>query len=485
MQMNSGHQTSTGVLFQRRARLESRAHQLSGLFEAGAGAPRNSHRLAFVCLLLFTLLLYVRPNDLFPGIFGALPIAKFAMLGALLAYLVSKLARGESLTVWPLELKMLLVIVALAIGLLPAAVAPLETINVLTDQFLKVICVFILMINLLTTRRRLRALLGLLVVCGSVMGMDAVRRYLAGEFTLSNSRIEGYVGIFSDPNDLAAGLDILLPLAIVLALTTRRKPIRLLFFACAAVLGIGTLATFSRGGFLGLIVAGGLLVWKLSRGHRVRTVLITTLMLTVFLVAMPGNYRERLATIFNPEADKTTSAQERQKVLKNAAQVAARRFIVGVGMGNFTLYSIKDLKAHNSYLEILAELGVVGLVAYLILMLRPLRSLQRIEAASAHDSALPRSRDSREFYCLSVGLEGAILSYMVCSFFLSLEYFWHIYYPVACAIALRQIHAVEADVPMADASPARSGVLWQSRLKARPRPTQPRSIYLIPGAGRN
>jgi O-antigen ligase len=234
-----------------------------------------------------------------------------------------------------------------------------------------------------------------------------------------------------------------------------------------------------------LFAAGGLLVWKLSRQHRVRTVLITLLVLMVFLVAMPGGYQERLATILHPETDQTTSAQERQKVLKNAAEVAARRFIVGVGMGNFLFYSIRDAKAHNSYLEILAELGIVGLVAYLIVMLRPLRSLRRIEAASAHDSAWPQRRESREFYCLSVGLQGAILSYMVCSFFLSLEYFWHVYYPVACAIALRQIHAVEANVPMAAPSPARSGVLWQSRLNARPRPTQTRSIYLLPGAGRN
>jgi O-antigen ligase len=394
---------------------------------------------------MFTLLLYARRNDLSPGTFGTLPLAKIVMLGALLTYLASKLARGERLTIWPLELKMMFALVALAVILLPVAVSPQESLDVLSEQFLKVLCVFILMINLITSRRRLRFLLGLMIVCGAGIGIDAIRRYFAGEFVVNDFRIEGYVGIFSDPNDLAAGLNILLPLAVALALATTRRLARLIFFACAAVLTAGTLLTFSRGGFLGLLAMGGLLVWKLSRRRRAWTLLLTVVALVVFWAAMPGSYRARLATIFRPEADQTASAQERQMLLKRAVEVAARRFIIGVGMGNFPHYSFRDKKAHNSYLEILAELGAAGLAAYLILILRPLLAMRRIEDASANNSALGQNSGTREFYYLSIGLQGAILAYLVCSFFLSLEYMWHIYYPVACAIALRQIYAHEAD----------------------------------------
>ena len=39
------------------------------------------------------------------------------------------------------------------------------------------------------------------------------------------------------------------------------------------------------------------------------------------------------------------------------------RPMVGVGMGNFHIYSIREKEAHNAYLEIAAELGVMGLIA--------------------------------------------------------------------------------------------------------------------------
>ena len=48
-------------------------------------------------------------------------------------------------------------------------------------------------------------------------------------------------------------------------------------------------------------------------------------------------------------------------------------------MGNIHIYSIHEQVAHNSYLEISTELGGIGLIAYLVLIFAPLRSLRRNE----------------------------------------------------------------------------------------------------------
>jgi O-antigen ligase len=225
--------------------------------------------------------------------------------------------------------------------------------------------------------------------------------------------------------------------------------------------------TLSRGGFLGLIASGVVLLWKLGRGRRVKTLLWATVICGILFAAMPGGYGARVATIFNNEQDQTGSAQLRRELMERAASIAISRPIVGVGMGNFHIYSIREKEAHNAYLEIAAELGVMGLIAYLIVIFAPLRSLRRIERQTRD----MRSKSEREMYWLSVSIQAAFIAYMVCSFFSSIQYLWHLYYTAAYAVALRRIHAAEemerspanTQTPAATPAPAdktAKGSLW-------------------------
>ena len=47
------------------------------------------------------------------------------------------------------------------------------------------------------------------------------------------------------------------------------------------------------------------------------------------------------------------------------------------------------------------------------------------------------------FYYLAIGLETAIIGYMVSSFFASVAYNWFIYYLIAYAVAFRRIYSLE------------------------------------------
>jgi putative inorganic carbon (HCO3(-)) transporter len=405
---------------------------------SGAGATRGKHWLAFAGVYLFTLMLYARPNDLAPAL-GAFPLVKIVAISALLIYIGSKISAGERLSVWTLEMTMLVVIAALGLLLMPIAVSPPHTIAVLTEVYLKMVIIFILMVNLIDTRQRIFSLWKLVVVCGAALGVGAIRSYMKGEFAVKGVRIEGFVGgMFENPNDLATALVILLPFAVVLTLSSKGLA-RLFYLVCAAVLAIGVLFTLSRGGFLGLIAASGVLLWKLGRWRRMKTTLGVALICGILLAVMPGGYGARIVTIFNTEQDQTGSAQQRRELLERAASIAITRPITGVGMGNFHIYSIHDKPAHNAYLEIAAELGVMGLIAYLILIIAPFRSLRRIERQTRGI----RSKSEREMYWLSVSIQAAFIAYLVCSFFASIQYLWYLYYTAAYAVALRQIHAAE------------------------------------------
>jgi O-antigen ligase len=436
-----GSQRPTGALFNRRAKSPNAARRdgESGLpLTSGAGATRGKHWLAFAGVYLFTLMLYARPNDLAPAL-GAFPLVKIVAIGALLIYIGSKITAGERLSVWTLEMTMLVVIAALGLLLIPIAISPKQSMDMLTDTYLKTVIIFILMVNLIDTRGRIFSMWKLVVICGAALGVGAIKSYIKGEFTAQGLRIEGLVGgMFENPNDLATALDLLLPFAVALTLISKGLA-RLLYLACTALLAVGVVFTLSRGGFLGLMASSGVLLWKLGRSRRLKTTLGVALICGILLAVLPGGYGSRIATIFNTEQDKTGSAQLRSELIKRAATIAINRPIVGVGMGNFHFYSIREKAAHNSYLEIAAELGVMGLIAYLILIFAPLRSLHRIERQTRG----MRSKGEREMYWLSVCIQAAFVAYMVCSLFSSIEYLWYLYYTAAYAVALRQIHAAE------------------------------------------
>src|SRR2546427_13236014 len=90
--------------------------------------PSHPDRLAFAGVYLFTLLLHVRPNELFPGLVGAFPIVKIVAIITTLIYIVSRLNEGRNLMSCPLELKMVALIAGLAILFFPLADSPQDSI---------------------------------------------------------------------------------------------------------------------------------------------------------------------------------------------------------------------------------------------------------------------------------------------------------------------------------------------------------------------
>ncbi|MBO0720133.1 MAG: O-antigen ligase family protein [Blastocatellia bacterium] len=429
-------------------------------------AQKSRQELAFIATVIFSLLLYLRPQEIYPGIFGVLPLAKLFAVFAMSAYLISKMRGGERISIWPIEMKMILVIFFLGILFIPVAANPGMSIDKLNDPFLKVVVIFFLMINLVNTRKRFRSLVSAVVLCGIPLGFSAIKSYLNGEFVLRGTRIQGLgEGLFGNPNDLAICLNMLLPLTIVLGLTSHGIR-RLLFLGSALIMATGIMVTYSRGGFLGLIFALLFMLWKLSQRRRIRTMILVFVAVAVLLPVLPGSYGKRILTIFSSDSDTTGSSNERKELLDNALNVISHHPIVGVGFGNFPIYSIHELAAHNSYVEITAELGVFGLLAYLIVLFSPLLSLRRLEKVVGREifkvepnakrkqltgvllkrSAQPGEDDEglkKEFYYLIVGVQATLISYMVVSFFGSVQYLWYLYYPVAYAVALVVIHRLE------------------------------------------
>ncbi len=398
---------------------------------------RNGHSFTFAGVFLFTIFVFYRPYELIPGL-GFLQSGAFVIaVATLLIYVPTQLSAEGSLTMFSTEVKSILALVGLAIITMPIARDPSMAWAIFNDPFIKAVLMFIVMVNVVRTRKRLVMLIWLSLIISIYISLMAISLYLKGEFKTEGYRVSiDLIGLFNNPNDLAIQMVTMIPIVLGMALASKNILKRLFFLAVGGLFLFGMLITFSRGAFLALVATSAMLVWKLGREQRLKYTLIAVVCGTVFLAIAPGNYGLRVLSIVFPGLDPVGSAGARRDGLMVSILVTARN-PWGIGIGNSPGFSPHGLQTHNSYTQVSSELGVLGLAAYVIFMVSALRKLGAVE----HTQYAANERDW--YYFMAIGLQGSLVAFMVSSFFGSVAYLWYVYYLVAYAVAFRRIYAVE------------------------------------------
>ncbi len=407
---------------------------------------RKDHTFTYVGIFLFTLIVYFRPYELIPGLSGFNEMTSIAALAATFFYLASQFRSGKLLTVFPTEAKCVLFMLVWAVLAMPLAKDTGLAWARLNDPFSKLVLIFIIMVTSLRTKQRLKGLMWLGIGVGIMVSYQAIQFYREGIFKTEDYRVSvDYNGMFGNPNDMALHLVMFLPIAVVLGIVSKNKIAKLVYYSSAGIMIAGNLVTQSRGGGLGLIAVSAVLFWKLGRKQRLKVTVLSLVLAVAVMAFAPGNYGLRMISIFVPSLDPVGSSGQRTELLKQSIVVTLRNPL-GIGFGNFPLVGIGNHESHNAYTQVSSELGWLALIAYLILIITPLRRLAAIERR------LLAGEDYSWIYYLSVGLQATIIGYMVSSFFGSVAYNWFIYYPIAYAVCLRRIYKLDelSKMPNAD-----------------------------------
>lgn len=396
---------------------------------------KRGHFFSYVGLFLFTFVLYFRPYELIAALSSLTSIAFWLAVFTLAVFIPSQLALEGNFTARPREVNLVLLLCLAALLSMPLAISPGDAWETFNQEFIKAVLMFIVMINVVRTERRLKGLFFLALAIGCVLSGGALNAYQQGNLSLDGYRIAGIVGgMFGNPNDMAIHLVTIIPICIALLFTTRGLVRKALYGACAALLLAGLLVTFSRGGFLGMMGAGLVLAWKIGRRNRVAIIGLMLAMSLAFVVFAPSGYTDRLTSIVDHSRDQLGSASARQELLFKSIKVALRHPLFGVGMGNFPIVSTNNKVSHNAYTQVAADMGLAAMLIYIMFIVAPLRRLREIERDS-----LANPRTTR-FYYLAVGLQASLTAYMISSFFGSVAYQWYVYYLVAYAVCLRRIY---------------------------------------------
>ena len=449
--VRASEQELTYAELQKQKKVEKKAERDRKLLTGDRWLVRNGHTLTYIGLYLFSILVLFRPYELVSGLSFLSATAFYFALATLLIYVPTQLATEGTLTILTTEVKCILALMIISVLTMPIAKDSAMAWATFNDTFSKAAVMFIVMVNVLRTRRRLMGLMWLSLSIGVYLSYQALDMYMRGEFNAEGYRVAVEVkGLFGNPNDMALHLVMMTPLAFCLGLAAKGTLSRWGYFAMTALFVGANTVTFSRGGFLGLIAVSAVLVWKLARKNRLNVSLVAIVFGGLFILLAPGNYGVRILSIFGLAADPVGSSDQRRELLERSIIVSIRN-PWGIGIGNFPIVGVRNLVSHNAYTQVSAELGILGLIAYLIFMVSPFRKLGAIErtlfAKDVHDW----------FYYLSIGLQASIVGYMVSSFFVSVAYNWFIYYLIAYAVAFRRIYQIENDLQ----EEVKSEPLWE------------------------
>jgi O-antigen ligase len=281
----------------------------------------------------------------------------------------------------------------------------------------------------------------ILVIAAFVAGacLDAIYGLLFG--SPLPGHLERLTSSISNPNELASILVAALVLSLGLAGALRSSPLgRLAALGATTLCGAAIFLTGSRGGLVGLSVAlaAFLVVGTRWRGR--------ILLATVLLGLAGFGYFEYVASPdIRAHVSSFGSGSGRLDIWTVAWRMIEANPLVGVGAGNFPVVSVHYLLqpgaiehgaffistpkvTHNSYLEVWAELGIVGLALFVTILVFCVRSALRAARGLANGDV------RMEFISRAVFV--ALVGMLATDFFGSREYVKELWLLLALGPAL-------------------------------------------------
>lgn len=262
-----------------------------------------------------------------------------------------------------------------------------DSVRFLLFQLTGVVIVY-LMVSGLHDLKKLRTFIYLLLIAVTLVGLYGCYQRILGvepddslvDMSLElNKGMPGRIyGTFANPNNFAELLVLTIPLYIAVILSEKRRRVRALAILALLPPVLAIAMTYSRSGWIGLVIA--IVVFAAIKNWRVLPVLL--ILGLMMLPLLPSSIMNRILSIGVLE-DSSTSY--RFDIYKEFFLLLKDHWLGGVGLGSDVVYdAVKNgypqmangyypVHAHNNYIQIWAEMGILGLAAYLGLLLNSLK----------------------------------------------------------------------------------------------------------------
>lgn len=413
-----------------------------------------------------------------------LPMAAsaFALLlaGPCLMFLV---AQRRPLVVTPALPLMIAYLTVLVISATLAGSSQRNAVTPIITFLSEGLLLYLLVTNAVRNPQHLRMVLWAVILAGAFMGLisvwqEATHAYGKSLGGLAQVDVTGFsvggglsehvrprlAGPIGEKNRYAQILLVLLPIAAYRVRAERQRNLRVLAGACVVLILAGMVLTYSRGAAvaLGITLVTVTVLGLIS----LRKMLALLLMAAALIALFAPNYVQRLQSLAGTDSALSQSPAVDGAIQGRATENLAALYVFrdhplfGVGPGQFfNRYSTdygneldmrflkQNRRAHNLYLEIAADTGILGLAAFLAIVGATLVQLRRL-------GRFWRQRNP-ELAALADGMLVSLIAYMASAIFLQLayqRYFWFLIALGNATIWISQTTATSASPAATNAS---------------------------------
>jgi hypothetical protein len=329
------------------------------------------------------------------------------------------------------------------IATIPVALASGVAYKAVTENFIKVALFYSVMVLAVRFFKDIERLALVFAAGGAAYCLSVMFTS-----TMAGARV-AQVNSSYDPNDFAAYVASCIPIAIYFVGTKRSWIVRLGALGGIAILMYGLVLSGSRGGMVALTFAMGFILFSFDATRMPTKIGIAAVGLVTVLSVANEEWYARMATLFNADDDYNVTAEVgRTQTWKRGLGYFASRPMTGVGAENFPVaegllnplvqrerygFGVQRNAAHNSYVQVLTELGIPGILLFLTMIYGAFRAL-------GQGISLRVDRTERS---LGQALRASLVAMLVAAFFLSHAYSAMLYACFALAIGYGKAAALD------------------------------------------
>lgn len=366
--------------------------------------------LIFIYLVIF--LSAVPRHPWFGEEVGGFTVAKYLGLLCLLYAVFAMCFRSglpSFLVTWPARFFVVLTAWGIFSCLFVSnAVAPFA----IVQPFVSYLAIFVAIVICVNSLRRLQFAALALIGALDLASLYFLREYQNAGF--GATRAAGWV--VGDGNYFACAALLTIPIAYQLISSTREQTLKWFYRGSLFLTILAVVTSGSRGALAGLCAIIGMAL--LSSKNKFGALAACMLIVLVLLVA-PGTPIKR---IVSPGYGDVTSTEAHEALWKFGMRMVLEHPLFGIGVGNFKPYTVTyhvtartdGFEAHNAYIHLAAETGVLGFLLYFGVNISAILLLEQIrKGATLIKHAY--------LYLLATGIQHGIVGFAVAAFFISAQ----------------------------------------------------------------